>query len=114
MPFIERRLATVRKKQLTLEEHVMMGQAIKDAVIAIRKVLQLGQDLDVLTAREVDRLIAAADHNPALEKLRCRLDDQLFDDCPWVTNDAFDVYYHENEQADANELRKLAGRDALE
>ena len=101
---------TTKSKPLTLDEHVLMGQTIKDAVNAVRKVLEVGEQLDVLQAKDTDRLIATIYRNPAFEKLRCRLDDQLFTDCPWLTNDAFSVYYHDDERASANKLRQLAGR----
>lgn len=95
---------------LTLEEHVLMGQTIKDAIKAVRKILEVGSELGALETRDVDRLIATIHRNPAFERLRCRLDDQLFEDCPWLTNEAFSVYYHDDDKADANKLRIDAGR----
>ena len=102
-------MATVRRPA-TLEEHVEMGQSIKDAINAIRNVLDVGERLGVLRAKEIDRLLAAAYRNTALMKLQSRLEDEMFHDYTWLTDDAFNVYYHENERADADELRKLAGK----
>ena len=96
-----------KKKFMTLEEHVEMGQAIKDVINATRHVLEVGTRLDVLTAKEQDRLIAAINNNRALA-VRCPLEDKMFADLPWLTNDAFNVYYHTDERADAAKLRKLS------
>jgi hypothetical protein len=100
-------MATIRRAA-TLEEHVEMGQAIKDAINAIRNVLDTGERLGVLRAKEIDRLCAAAYRNPAFSRLQSRLEDEMFKDNPWLTNDAISVYYHEDERADADELRRLA------
>ena len=95
----------------TLEEHVEMGQAIKDAINAIRNVLDTGERLGMLKAKEIDRLCTAAYRNPAFYRLQSRLEDEMFYDYPKLTNDAISVYYHEDERADADKLRSLARKE---
>lgn len=91
------------KRSHTLEEHVQMGQLIKDACNAVRAVRKYGEEHDMLYAKDVDRLIRQ-EHAPALTNLRSRLDDEMFHDHSYLTNDAFDVYYHDDDVVTVDEL----------
>lgn len=95
-------------KPHSLEEHVKMGQLIKDACNAIEEIIEYGKRHKMLLPKDLERLQKQEYQSPAIEKLRCRLDDEVFRDCPWLTNAAFGVYYRNNETITADELRQLA------
>lgn len=91
------------KRSHTLEEHVEMGQLIKDACNAVRAVRKYGEEHNMLKAKDVDRLIKQ-EYAPALTGIRSRLDDEMFHDHPYLTNDAFNVYYHDDDVVTVDEL----------
>ena len=95
-------------RPMSLEEHVEFGQAIKDAVNAIKRVIEMGNALEALEDKDIRRLSHTASANPAFDRLRCRMDGRLFSEHPYLTMDAINVYYNNDFKANADELNLLA------
>ncbi|MBR2804127.1 MAG: hypothetical protein IKE20_03145 [Eggerthellaceae bacterium] len=93
----------------SLEQHVEIGQAIKDYRHALDRVMKLtcegGQGF--LYVKEQGKLCRLFNDGP-LEMIKSRLEGVMFADHPWLTNDATSVYYQDDERADADELREKA------
>lgn len=97
----------------TLEQHVKIGQAKKDFKNALSRFMNLtcmtkapGQ---FLYAKEQDKLCNL--YNVGDVDLICsRLEDVMFADFPWLSNDAFGVYYHDDEKMTLYKLHKTAGK----
>lgn len=97
----------------TLAQHVKIGQAIKDYRIALNRVIELtsGRNgCNCLYAKEADKLCNLFNFG-ALESIKSRLEDVMFHDFPWLSNDAFSVYYHDDEQLTLYWLYKKSGRE---
>lgn len=97
----------------TLEQHVKIGQAKKDFHRALRRFMDLTCTIKApghfLYAKETDKLCDL--HNVGIVDLVCsRLEDVMFKDYPWLSNDAFGVYYHDDEKMTLYELYKTAGK----
>ena len=101
----------MNNKRHTLEEHVEMGQLIKDACNTLYAIVKFGKEHDMIKPKDNERLMRQYSFSPAIEKLRCRLDDELFADCPWLTNDAFSVYYDNEKRVTVEELEMIAKRN---
>ena len=91
-------------KSHSLEEHVQMGQLIKNVYKAIDEVIEFGRQHDMMNSKHYERLYKMRGSR-ALYGLQSNLDDEMFRDCPYLTNDAFGVYYHEDETVTAEYLR---------
>jgi len=89
----------------TLEEHVEIGQAIKDYRKALSRVMKLMSPF--LLATENSKIGNQFNFGP-IEKVKSKLEDVMFQDFPYLTHDATKVYYNEDERADAAELMRLA------
>ena len=102
-----------KKERPTLAEHVAIGQAIKDVDKALQRVLNLASPY--LTTKEIDKLMdmtsGALRKGNVLLSIQSRLEDEMFADYPWLTNEAIGVYYHDDEEMTAHKLREL-GRQA--
>lgn len=92
----------------SVEEHVAMGQLIKDAMNAIHAVLAYGQDHGMLYARDIDQLIDMELGHTVLERLRSDLEDGMFHEHWWLPDRAFSIYYHPDERVDAADFAKPA------
>ena len=97
----------------TLEQHVKIGQAGKDYQNALQRFMDLTCTLKApgsfLYAKEIDKLCSM--HNMGTVGLICsRLEDVMFADFPWLSNDAFGVYYHDDEKMTLYKLYKSAGK----
>ena len=90
----------------SVEEHVAMGQLIKDAMNAIHAVLAYGECHGMLYARDIDQLIAMEHGHTVLERLRSDLEDGMFHEHRWLTGRAISIYYHQDEQVDAADFKK--------
>jgi len=97
------------KRKHSLEEYVVMGQLIKNANNAIAAILDYDKEHNMLVTKDIDRLIKQK-NAPALANIRSRLDDKMFVDHPYLTNDAFSVFYHDDETVTADELREAANK----
>lgn len=92
-----------KKPRPTLEEHVEIGQAVKDFSRALEKLILLAAPF--ITKREQQKLTSV---DTSLSVFRSDMEDAMFHDFPYLTNDAFVVYYHNDDRADADELMRLA------
>lgn len=90
----------------SVEEHVAMGQLIKDAMNAIHAVLAYGQDHGMLYAKDSDKLMEMEHGHSVLERLRCDLENGMFHDHKWLTSRAISIYYHQDERVDAADFAK--------
>ena len=89
----------------TLEQHVEIGNAIKDYRSALLHVINITSPF--LLAKETDKLVSFFNYG-ATESIKSELEDIMFTDYPWLTNDALSVYYHDDERTDAAALMDLA------
>ena len=90
-----------KTKRPTLEQHVEIGQAIKDYRFAFAKVLRLVSPF--VLARTQDKLCQQFNFGP-IELIRSELEDAMFYDFPWLSDAALSVYYGEEECVSADEL----------
>lgn len=97
----------------TLEQHVKIGQAKKDYKNALSRFMNLTCTVKApgcfLYAKEQDKLCNLANVGP-VDMICSRLEDVMFADFPWLSNDAFGVYYHEDEKMTLYKLYKAAGK----
>ena len=98
----------------TLEQHVKIGQAVKDYRAALTKFM----NLTCLAGHAPGKFLYAKEQNKlchlfnlgAVEQIKSRLEDVMFEDYPWLSNDAFGVYYHDDEKMTLYKLYKAAGK----
>ncbi len=97
----------------TLEQHVKIGQAVKDYRAALDRFMNqtcMGKAPgNFLYAKEVDKLCTLYNMG-IVEMIKSRLEDVMFADFPWLSNDAFGVYYHDDEKMTLYKLHKTAGK----
>lgn len=97
----------------TLEQHVKIGQAVKDFRDALSKLMDLTcmakAPGNFLYAKEVNKLCMLY-NTGIVEMIKSRLEDVMFADFPWLSNDAFGVYYHDDEKMTLYKLYKTAGK----
>ena len=93
-----------RKKKLTIEEHIELGQAFKDVENAIFNLLDVLNKTHALLAKEQDR-VSAFTRGGVFMELKSQLEDCMFRDYRDLkTPAAFSVYYHCDEKADIDSL----------
>ena len=98
----------------TLAQHVEIGQAAKNLRNALDKFMNLTcmrKDGKVfLYAKEADKLCRLYNQG-AVELIKSRLEDVMFADYKWLSNDAFGVYYHDDEKMTLYRLYKESGKE---
>ena len=91
------------KSKMSINDHLELGQAIKDAIVAMRHVLNLVQKFDLCLACDVYKMEEKACY--LFEDLRSSAEDKMFREHGELDNRAFSVYYHDDEKISLEDIR---------
>ena len=89
-------------KPMTIEDHIELGQAIKNVLKDIDHVLKLINKHDLCYKTDTGKLIIHCER--LYDEFRCVAEDKMFREHPHLDNRAISVYYHDNETVTIDDL----------
>jgi len=87
---------------MTIEDHIELGQAIKNVLNDISCVLELINKHNLCYISDSGKLIVGCER--WYEELRCAAEDKMFAEHPDLDNRAISVYYHNNETVTSEDI----------